>query len=418
MPPLSGVEALYSGSVISPFTRLRRLLEGVAPSPLSPIELTIGEPREQLPGFIVDKIAEVAPEFAKYPPIRGSDHLRRAIADWLMRRYEIKGGIDPAREIHPINGSREGLFFAILPALGRKRVAGRPVVLLPNPYYQAYIGAALATNSEPVYLDATRESGFLPDLDRLEADPALLERAVAFYLCSPSNPQGAVASRGYLERALALARAHDFMLFVDECYSEIYSGESPPGGLEVAAATAGRYRNIVVFNSLSKRSNAPGLRSGLAAGDGDFLEAFAEIRNLTAPQMPGPVQHASAAIWSEEQHAASNRQAYRLKYDVADRVLAGRFGYRRPAGGFFLWLDVSALGGGVEAALTLWKRCSVKVVPGAYLAQPGRDGANPGDAYIRVALVQQPAVIEEALQRIVRASGECVPGDASRPSRA
>jgi aspartate/methionine/tyrosine aminotransferase len=171
--------------------------------------------------------------------------------------------------------------------------------------------------------------------------------------------------------------------------------------LQVAAATPERYRNLIVFNSLSKRSNLPGMRSGFAAGDGDFLETLAEVRNLTAPQMPGVIQHASAAVWSEEQHATVIRQAYRTKFDICDEVLQGRFGYTRPAGGFFLWLDLSQNGGGVDGTVTLWKRCGVKVVPGAYLAQPGRDGRNPGEKYVRVALVHDPATIREALERIV-----------------
>ncbi|HRY08161.1 MAG TPA: aminotransferase class I/II-fold pyridoxal phosphate-dependent enzyme, partial [Hyphomicrobiaceae bacterium] len=229
----------------------------------------------------------------------------------------------------------------------------------------------------------------------------LLERTVAFYLCSPANPQGAIASRDYVLRALELARTYDFMLFFDECYSELYNGEPPVGGLEVAAATAERFSNIVVFNSLSKRSNLPGLRSGFCAGDAAFIETLGEVRNLVGPTMPGPIQHASAAAWSEEQHVISNRMAYRAKFDVCDEVLAGRYGYRRPGGGFFLWLDLSHFGGGVEATVTLWKRSGVRVIPGAYLAQPGRDGRNPGADYVRVALVTDPATIREALGRLV-----------------
>lgn len=397
-----GLQALAEGAVLSPFTRLRRLLENIPPGHDRPIEMTVGEPREQMPGFIVAKIAEAEASFAKYPPIRCSDELRAAIAEWAGRRFNIPGVIDPATEVHPVNGSREGLFFGIFPAIGRKKLADkRPAVLIANPYYQAYIGAALATNSEPVFLNATAATGFLPDLDEVAGDEDLLSRTVALYICSPSNPQGAVASADYLRRALDLARRYDFMLFADECYSEIYGGEAPVGALEVAARTPEKFRNLVAFNSLSKRSNVPGLRSGFAAGDAEFLEMFAEIRNLSAPQMPGPIQHASAAIWSEEQHAAANRQAYRLKYDVCDEVLGNRLGYKRPAGGFFLWLEAGHIGGGIEAAVTLWKRTGVKVVPGAYLAQAGRDGTNPGDAYIRVALVHDPATIREALERII-----------------
>ena len=402
MTTQSGLEALARGAILSPFTRVNRLLEGKAPGNDRVIEMTAGDPREVMPGFVVDRMQEAKATLGIYPKIRGTDDLRSAIAAWIGRRYGITGRIDPAREVLPLNGSREGLFFAALPATGRKTVPGRPVMIMPNPFYQAYLGACYGTNCEPWLLDATEATGHLPDLDALEREPGLLARTVAFYLCSPANPQGAVASRAYVERALRLARQHDFMLFFDECYSEIYTGDAPVGGLQVAAATPERYRNLVVFNSLSKRSNLPGMRSGFAAGDGDFLETLAEIRNLTAPQMPGIIQHASAAVWAEEQHVAVIRQAYRAKFDICDQVLAGRFGYRRPAGGFFLWLDMNQLGGSVEATVTLWQRCGVKVVPGAFLAQDDRHGANPGRDYIRVALVHDAKTIREALERLVK----------------
>lgn len=401
MTTQTGLEAMASGAILSPFTRLRRLLDGSPSGHARPIELTLGEPRETMPSFVVDKLKEAEAEYAKYPPIRGTDELRSAISQWFTRRYGPGTVVDPAREILPLNGSREGLFYAALPAAGRKRVSGRAAVLLPNPYYAAYIGAALTVGAEPVYLNATPATSHLPDLDRLEADPELLARTVAFYLCSPANPQGAVADAAYIRRALDMARAHDFMLFFDECYSEIYTADPPPGGLAVAAATPERYANIVVFNSLSKRSNLPGLRSGFVAGDGAFLDSFAEVRNLVAPQVPGPTQHASAAIWAEEQHVAVNRRAYRAKFDVCDAVLGTRLAYRRPAGGFFLWLDMEQFGGGEAAAVTLWQRCGVKVIPGAYLAQPDAHGVNPGASYVRVALVQDAATVGEALERIV-----------------
>ena len=400
MTAITGLEAMVQGKILSPFTRLRRLLDGIPPGHDKPIEMTAGDPKEAMPGFVVDQIAEARHLLGSYPPTRGSEDLRHAIATWIERRYGLAGQIDPLREVHPLNGSREGLFYAILPAIGRKRVHGQPVVLLPNPYYHAYLGAASVVNAEPVFLDATDATGHLPDLDALAKDTETLERTVAFYLCSPANPQGAVASPTYVRRALALARQYDFMLFVDECYSEIYSGEAPAGGLQIAAPTPEKFKNIVVFNSLSKRSNLPGLRSGFIAGDGDFIETLAEVRNLVGPQMPGPVQHASIAVWSEEQHVASIRQAYRAKFDICDEVLGNRMGYRRPAGGFFLWLDMGHLGGGVEATVTLWKRCGVKVVPGAYLSQANREGVNPGERYVRVALVHPAATIREALERV------------------
>lgn len=397
----SGLAALANGAVLSPFTQLRKLLGAAPAGHPDIIDLTIGEPREPMPAFVAEKLTEAMSSYAQYPPIRGTAALRNSISTWAARRYSAAAAPDPEREILPINGSREGLFLAALPAAGRKSVAGRQVVLMCNPYYSAYIGGALAVDAEPVYLNATALTGFLPDLEALAADKALLERTVALYLCSPANPQGAVASREYIARALSLARANDFMLFFDECYSEIYSRTPPPGALDVAASTPERFSNLVVFNSLSKRSNLPGLRSGFCAGDARFIESFAELRNMVAPQMPGPTQYVSAAVWSDEVHVDMNRRAYSAKYDVCDEVLAGKYGYRRPAGGFFLWLDVSKFGGSAQAAVTLWQRAGVKVLPGAFLAQAGLDGTNPGADYLRLALVRDPATVREALERSV-----------------
>lgn len=399
--PQGGLEKLASGAILSPFTRLNRMLEGIPAGHEKQIIMTAGDPKEQMPGFVVDKIKEAEKTLSSYPQIRCSEELRQTIASWLERRYNLKTKVD-LKEVHPINGSREGLFFAAMPAVGRKRMQGKaPVMLIVNPFYQAYLGACYGTGCEPHFLNCTAENGYFPDLDALSKQTELLDRVAAFYLCSPSNPQGRVASADYIRKALALARKHDFMLFFDECYSEIYSGEAPTGGLQVAAATPERFKNIVVFNSLSKRSNLPGLRSGLAAGDPDFLETMAEMRNLTAPQMPGIVQHASVAVWSEEQHVSVIRQAYRSKFDLCDQMLKGKFGYYRPDGGFFLWLDMSQMGGGVDATVTLWKRVGVKVVPGAFLAQDDASGSNPGRDFIRVALVHDLATIREALERIV-----------------
>jgi aspartate/methionine/tyrosine aminotransferase len=397
----SGLAALANGAVLSPFTQLRRLLGATPAGHANPIDLTIGEPHEAMPAFVTQKLLEAASSYAHYPPIRGTPELRGAISAWSGRRYGASAALDPDREVLPINGSREGLFLAALPAAGRKQVRGRPAILMCNPYYSAYIGGALAADTEPVYLNATQATGHLPDLDALATDKALLERTVALYLCSPANPQGAVASPAYIARALDLARTYDFLLFFDECYSELYTGMPPTGALQVAAATPERFANLVVFNSLSKRSNLPGLRSGFCAGDQRFIETFAEIRNMVAPQVPGPTQHASAAVWADEAHVEANREAYRRKFDVCDRVLGSQYGYRRPAGGFFLWLDVSNFGGAGQATVTLWQRAGVKVLPGAFLAQAGRDGTNPGANYVRLALVRDPATVGEALERFV-----------------
>jgi aspartate/methionine/tyrosine aminotransferase len=397
----NGLHALAHGAVISPFTRTRRLLDGVAPGHAKPIDLTIGDPREAMPAFIADRLREAYALLGSYPKIRGSDELRGAIAQWIGRRYGMQGKIEATREVLPVSGSREALFFAAIPAAGRKRVEGRPAILIVNPFYQAYLGAALASNCEPVFLNATSATGHLPDLGALERDGELLARTVAFYLCSPANPQGSVADAAYIAKALDLARRHDFMLFFDECYSEIYTRHAPLGALPVALETPGRFSNLVVFNSLSKRSNLPGMRSGFMAGDGAFLETLAEIRNMVAPTMPGPIQHASAAAWSDEGHVEAIRAAYRAKFDICDELLEARFGYARPAGGFFLWLDMSHLGDAEKAALTIWQAAGVRVIPGAYLAERDRAGVNPGHSYVRVALVSDAATIREALERLV-----------------
>lgn len=399
----TGLSQLAAGNFPYPFSRTRELLSPFPAGMTPEIELTLGEPRETKPDFIIEAMREAEPLLAKYPPINGYLELRASIAAWVERRYGSGVRLDAETEILPCNGSREGLFFAALPAVGRKVLddGEQPAILMCNPYYAAYIGAALATNSEPVYLNATPETGNLPDLEKLAGEKDILRRAVAFYLCSPANPQGAAAGAQYIARALELARRHDFMLLLDECYSEIYSYSAPTGGLEVAAGTDRRFENLVVFNSLSKRSNVPGFRSGFAAGDATFLKKLAGIRNLIGPQMPGPTQMASAAIWSEATHAESNRLAYKDKFDVCDEVLAGKFGYRRPDGGFSLWLDVAHFGGGVDTTVTLWKRAGVKVLPGAFLAQTDRFGKNPGENFIRVALVADTGTIRTALERMV-----------------
>jgi aspartate/methionine/tyrosine aminotransferase len=395
---LSNKRTSLDDLVRSPFARLALLLEGMAPG-APPIDLSLGEPKALIPSFLGPTLAEHLAEFGRYPPVKGIPTLRTAIAAWLSRRYPVlKGAIDPESQILPLNGSREGLFTAIFPAKARKPQAAEPVVLIPNPFYQAYAAAAAASGATPVFLEARAQDGFLPDLERIA--PSLLARAVAFYLNTPSNPQGAVASRAYLAQAVALARAHDFVLFADECYSEIYCDVPPPGVLETAFAETGSLANAVSFQSLSKRSGLPGLRSGFVAGDPAFIAAFGRFRNVACPQVPLPIQHASAKAWADENHVEEGRGLYRRNLAVAEEVLAGRYGYRRPQGGFFLWLKMADFGGGEAAAKTLWKGCGVRVLPGTYLAQAGPDGVNPGTDYVRIALVHDAETTREALTRV------------------
>ena len=392
---------ILSSAIHSPFARLRTLLDGIAPG--GPVlDLSIGEPKHPQPAHLMEALNGANPGYGKYPPINGTPELRGAIADWIGRRYGLGGKIDAERDLLPLNGSREGLFSVMFPAIDRREKLGRPAVLIPNPFYQAYLAAALAGGAEPIMLDAHESSGFLPDLDDLEKRTDVLTRTVAFYLCSPANPQGAVADAAYLQRAIGLARKYDFLLLCDECYSEIYGQRPPTGALEVALRDTGSLANVLVLNSLSKRSSVPGLRSGFIAGDPKFLARFSQFRNVAAPQVPLPVQAASAALWRDEVHVDASRALYAAKFDAAADILGNRFGNVRPAGGFFLWLKMTQFGGGEAAAVTLWKAAGVKVVPGAYLTQGVGGGADPGSAYIRIALVQDLAVTRKALEGVVR----------------
>jgi aspartate/methionine/tyrosine aminotransferase len=381
----------------SPFVRLTELLGDMKPGQ-PPINLTVGEPQHPIPPFVGSVIEASLKDFGRYPPTKGNERFRRAAASWLDRRFALPRSVDPENEVLVVNGTREALFLAALAGreLSTKQVA-RPAILVPNPFYAAYVAAAAAVGCEPVLLPATRESGFLPDLDTLDDD--LLSRTVAIYFGSPSNPQGAVADLSYLERLVALSRRYDFLIFSDECYSEIYTMGRPPAGMLQAAGAD--FSNAVVFNSLSKRSNLPGLRVGLAAGDSRFIKKFLDVRNVVAPQVPGPLQEVAARAYEDEAHVEENRRLYKLKFDLADQIIGDRYGYTRPDGGFFLWLDVSAYGGSEAVALKLWSEAGVRILPGLYLAHAQRDGSNPAAAYIRVAMVHDQDITAQALHRIV-----------------
>jgi len=384
----------------SPFVRLRELL-GTAEPGQPAISLAVGEPQHPVPPFVAAVLAAHIDEFGRYPMNKGLDDFCAAAADWLGRRFALPRPIDPASEILVLNGSREGLFLAAIAAarfVGGRR--GRPAMLIPNPFYAAYAAGAVAANCEPVYLPATAATGFLPDLDALPEE--LLARTAAFFIASPANPQGAVAELAYLARLVSLARRHGFLIFSDECYSEIYTRHAPAGMLEAAGPD---FANVVEFQSLSKRSNLPGLRIGFAAGDRQFLARFLELRNVAAPQVPMPTQRVAIAAYGDEAHVEDNRRLYTRKFDLADQIIGDRYGYRRPAGGFFLWLDVSAQGGDEAVALRLWREAGLRVVPGRYLARDQADGSNPGRGYIRVAMVQDQETTAQALHRLVAVLG-------------
>ena len=373
------------------FPRLRGLLDSHAPGGEA-ISMTIGEPQHPAPGFVGEVLAANLGGFGKYPPNDGTPELLSNIAGWLHRRYGAT--LDPARQIMALNGTREGLFNALIAICPEAKQGRRPVVLTPNPFYQVYAVAALAVDAEPVYVPATAATGFLPDYASLPAE--VLNRVAVAYLCSPSNPQGAVASRDYLAALIALAEAHDFVIFADECYSEIYRDTAPVGALQVAAEIGADPERVFVFHSLSKRSNLPGLRSGFVAGGPQGLARIKQLRNYAGAPLPLPLQRVAERAWADEAHVVENRALYQEKFRIADEVFAGLQGFKGPAGGFFLWLPVED---GEAAALRLWQETGVRVLPGAYLSRAVK-GDNPGKGYIRVAMVAPKQEMQRGLIRL------------------
>ncbi len=373
------------------FPRLRGLLDAHAPG-AEPIDMSIGEPKHSFPSFVPDIIAETVAEFGKYPPNNGSSELLCAISDWLARRYGVT--VDPETEIMALNGTREGLCNAAMALCPETKNGKKPAVLVPNPFYQAYAVAALSAGAEPVYVPATAENGFLPDFAALPDE--ILERTTIAYLCSPSNPQGAVAAPEYWDTLLRLAEKHDFLVFADECYSEIYRDTPPAGALRIARETGSDPERVLIFHSLSKRSNLPGLRSGFVAGGPHGLRRIRQLRAYAGAPLPLPLQHAAARAWADENHVAENRALYREKYAIADQIFEGIPGYHPPEAGFFLWLPAED---GERATLKLWRETGVRVLPGAYL---GRETGieNPGKPYIRVALVAPTEEMQRGLIRL------------------
>jgi aspartate/methionine/tyrosine aminotransferase len=395
--PVPGTQDPAGASERSPFARLTELLTPFQPGQ-ELINLSVGEPQHPVPDFVGPVLARRTAEFGRYPAAKGIEPFRQAAATWLGKRFKLPRAVDPESEILVLNGSREGLFLAAIAAArfvsARK---GKPAILMPNPFYPAYGAGARAAGCEAIFLPATRDNGFLPDLDSI--DDATLARTVAFYLASPANPQGSVATPDYFARLKRLADRFGFMVLSDECYSEIFTRQAPGSMLESAGAD---FANAVAFQSLSKRSNLPGMRVGFVAGDKKFLHLFHELRNVAAPQVPVPLQHVAVAAYNDEVHVAQNQKLYRQKFDLADQIIGNRYGYVRPAGGFCLWLDVSARGGDEQATIRLYKEAGVRVVPGSYLARPQADGSNPGLGYIRVAMVQDSETTAEALHRLVK----------------
>lgn len=362
------------------FPRLRSLLDSHAPG-AEPIVMTIGEPQHAFPDWVPGIIAEHAGGFGKYPPNDGTPELQGAIAGWVQRRYGV--AVDAGTQIMPLNGTREGLFNACIALCPEQKHSRKPVVLTPNPFYQVYAVAALAVGAEPVFVPATDATGNLPDYAGLSED--VLNRVAVAYICSPANPQGAVASAEYWRDLIGLAEKYDFQIFSDECYSEIYRDTAPTGALEMAAKLGADPERVVLFNSLSKRSNLAGLRSGIAVGGPKSIARMKQLRAYAGAPLPGPLQAVAARAWGDEDHVIANRALYREKYAIADDILGPVQGYRPPEAGFFLWLPVDDA---EQAAMKLWREVGVRVLPGHYLAREV-NGTTPGADHIRVAMVAE-----------------------------
>jgi len=384
-----------------PFQRLRELFAGAQPpTDLESISLSIGEPRHPTPPFIAEAVITHLHGLSNYPLTKGSTELRETIAGWLQRRFQLgDGGVDPETQILPVNGTREALFAFAQAVVDRSQTrSGAPAVLMPNPFYQIYEGAALLAGAEPVYLNTLEQNGFMPDLAAVPE--STWQRCQLLYLCSPGNPAGAVASQADLQQLLELADRHDFIIASDECYSEIYPHEDqPPMGLLQACKRLGRdnYRRCVVFHSLSKRSNAPGLRSGFVAGDAAILKKFLLYRTYHGCAMSAYTQAASAAAWSDEPHVQHNRVLYRQKFADVCAVLKDTLDPAQPQGGFYLWPKVP--GDDQQFARQLYQQQHVTVLPGSLLSRDA-DGCNPGHGRIRLALVAERDDCVIAAERI------------------
>jgi N-succinyldiaminopimelate aminotransferase len=367
-----------------PFEKLAQLKSGIVP-PIDklPIVLSIGEPTHDTPHFIHETLAAHLQGLAKYPSTKGLPELRLAIAGWLSKRFQIPiDVIDPETQILPVSGTREALFsFAHCIIDATKK----PVVIMPNPFYQIYEGAALLAGAEPYYLNTLEESGYLPDFDSVPE--AIWQRCQLIYICSPGNPSGSVISQVSHEKLINLAEKYDFVIASDECYTELYDDESnPPAGLLQTAFTMGNsaFKRCIVFHSLSKRSNAPGLRSGFVAGDAEILKHYFQYRTYHGCAMPLPTQHASIKAWQDETHVKENRQHYRDKFTAFITILGDVCTINKPPAGFYVWLKTPIAD--TEFAQKLFAQENVTVLPGSYLSRAFA-GINPGHDHVRIALV-------------------------------
>lgn len=381
-----------------PFEKLRKLKDGCRPpSSRDHIALSIGEPRHPTPAFITEAVLSHLHGLSAYPLTKGVPELREAICHWLVKRFRLPAdSLDPDRHVLPVNGTREALFSFAQTIIDRNQSAA--IVLMPNPFYQIYEGAALLAGAQPEFLNCTEETGLMPDFNAVDSQS--WRNCQLLYLCSPHNPSGAVIPEKTLAKLIDLAHQHDFIIASDECYSEIYFDEDqPPTGLLQAAANMGNdsYSRCIVFHSLSKRSNAPGLRSGFVAGDEDVLEQFLRYRTYHGSAMPPHHQAASILAWRDEKHVVESRHAYQEKFSAVLRILDGHLPVNRPEAGFYLWAKTPL--SDTEFARKLFDQQNVSVLPGSFLSRTAQ-GINPGKDHIRMALVAPMDECVDAANRI------------------
>lgn len=385
-----------------PFEKLNALKAGVTPpASLDHIALSIGEPKHDTPAFVVDALVKALPQLAVYPNTKGLPELRQTMAGWATRRFHLNA-LNAETQILPVNGTREAL-FAFVQAIIDRSAVNKPLVLVPNPFYQIYEGAAYLAGAEPHFLNCTAENAFIPDLDAIP--DSVWQRCQLLFVCSPGNPTGAVCDTAYFKKLITLSDRYGFVIASDECYSELYFDESqPPAGLLQACAELGRhdYRNCVVFHSLSKRSNLPGMRSGFVAGDALILEKFLLYRTYHGCAMPIQHQLASMAAWRDETHVQENRKLYREKYTKVAEILKPAMPVEIPPASFYLWLKTPVndqIRNECDFARELFRQQHVTVLPGTYLARDN-EGINPGTNRIRLALVASVNECTEAARRI------------------
>ena len=381
-----------------PFEKIAILKKGVQPNPeLTPLSLSIGEPKHPTPTIILDSLRDSLGEIASYPGTKGTLALRQSFADWLVKRFNLpENGIDPETQTLPLNGTREAL-FAITQCLV-DRTKPNATVLMPNPFYQIYEGATLLAGAKPVYLNCLEENNFLPDLDAI--DEQTWQDCQLFFMCTPGNPTGAVTPASEMKKLLVLAEKYDFTIVSDECYSEIYLDENnPPVGLLEVASSVGNndYKNCLVFHSLSKRSNVPGMRSGFVAGDAEILKAYFQYRTYHGGAMPPHTQSTSIVAWGDEKHVEENRRLYREKFAAALEIVSPVMEIPTPQASFYLWAKTPICD--VQFTRDLYEQQNLNVVPGSYLSCEA-NGVNPGKNRIRLALVAETQQCIEAAQRI------------------